>query len=110
MMEELHVWAEFVRVRLDAGKDETAIVPEFEAWLTDRLLAKGVGAEDFESYETALPFAMNVTGREGPALLEGPSLRGSASVAIVDGTSRARGTSRTKDRTGSSGGPAAPEA
>src|ERR1035437_9104879 len=62
MMEELHVWAGFVRVRLDAGKDEPAIVPEFEAWLTDRLLAKGVGAERLEAYKTALPFAMNVTG------------------------------------------------
>ena len=62
MMEELHVWAGFVRVRLDAGKDEPAIVPEFEAWLTDRLLAKGVGAEGLEAYKTALPFAMNVTG------------------------------------------------
>jgi hypothetical protein len=49
-------------MRLDAGKDEPAIVPEFEAWLTDRLLAKGVGAEGLEAYKTALPFAMNVTG------------------------------------------------
>ena len=62
MMEELHTWAGFVRSGLDAGKDEPAIVPEFDAWLTDRLLAKGVGAAGLDAYKTALPFAMNVTG------------------------------------------------
>jgi len=62
MMEELHVWAGFIRARLDEGNEEPAIVPLFEAWLTDRLLAKGVGAEGLEAYRTALPFAMNVTG------------------------------------------------
>ena len=62
MMEELHAWAGFVRARLDEGEDEPAIVPLFEAWLTDRLLANGVGADGLEAYRTALPFAMNVTG------------------------------------------------
>jgi glyoxylase-like metal-dependent hydrolase (beta-lactamase superfamily II) len=62
MMAELHAWAAFVRARLDEGKDEPAIVPEFEAWLTDRLLAKGLDADGLEDYKTALPFAMNVTG------------------------------------------------
>ena len=62
MMEELQVWAGFIRARLGEGKEEPAIVPEFEAWLTDRLTGKGVGAEDLEAYKTALPFAMNVTG------------------------------------------------
>ena len=62
MMEELHAWAGFIRARLDEGKDEPAIVPIFEAWLTDRLLATGVGAGGLEAYKTALPFAMNVTG------------------------------------------------
>jgi glyoxylase-like metal-dependent hydrolase (beta-lactamase superfamily II) len=62
MMEELQEWAGFVRARLDEGKEEPAIVPEFEAWLTERLLGKGVGADGLEAYRTALPFAMNVTG------------------------------------------------
>ncbi len=62
MLEELHVWAEFVRVRLAEGKDEPRIVPEFEAWLSARLLAAGVGDSGLEAYRTALPFAMNVTG------------------------------------------------
>lgn len=62
MFEELRAWAAFIRARLGEGKDEPAIVPEFEAWLTDRLLAKGVGADGLEAYRTALPFAMNVTG------------------------------------------------
>ena len=62
MMEELHAWAGFIRARLDEGNEEPAIVPKFEAWLTSRLLAKGVGADGLEAYKTALPFAMNVTG------------------------------------------------
>ena len=62
MFEELQAWAAFVRARLDEGKDEARIVPEFEAWLTERLFAKGVSRDDFEAYRTALPFAMNVTG------------------------------------------------
>lgn len=62
MMEELHSWAAFVRARLDEGRDEAAIVPLFETWLTDRLTAKGVGPELLKAYKTALPFAMNVTG------------------------------------------------
>jgi hypothetical protein len=62
MMEELQEWAGFIRARLGEGKEEPAIVPEFEAWLTDRLLGKGVGPEGLEAYKTALPFAMNVTG------------------------------------------------
>ncbi len=62
MLDELHVWATFVKARLDEGKDEAAIVPLFEAWLTERLIARGVGPEMLEAYRTALPFAMNVTG------------------------------------------------
>ena len=62
MMEELHVWAAFIRARLDEGLDEPAIVPLFEAWLTERLLRAGVDAEGLEAYRTALHFAMNVTG------------------------------------------------
>ena len=62
MFGELQAWAAFVRARLGEGKEEPAIVPEFEAWLTDRLLAQGVGADGLEAYRTALPFAMNVTG------------------------------------------------
>jgi glyoxylase-like metal-dependent hydrolase (beta-lactamase superfamily II) len=62
MWDELQAWAAFVRARLDEGKDEAAIVPLFETWLTERLRSKGVGAGMFEAYRTALPFAMNVTG------------------------------------------------
>jgi glyoxylase-like metal-dependent hydrolase (beta-lactamase superfamily II) len=62
MFDELQAWAAFVRDRLREGKDEPRIVPEFEAWLTDRLVAKGVGPASLEAYRTALPFAMNVTG------------------------------------------------
>jgi glyoxylase-like metal-dependent hydrolase (beta-lactamase superfamily II) len=59
---ELAAWAEFVRAGLAEGKDEAALVPEFEAWATERLIAAGVGREGREAYRIALPFAMNVTG------------------------------------------------
>jgi glyoxylase-like metal-dependent hydrolase (beta-lactamase superfamily II) len=62
LQEELRVWAGWIRARLGEGKDEAAIVPEFEAWLSDRLLGKGTGEAGLEAYRTALPFAMNVTG------------------------------------------------
>ena len=60
--EELLAWAGFVREGLEAGKDEAAIVPEFEAWAAARLAAAGVDAEGLDAYRVALPFAMNVTG------------------------------------------------
>jgi glyoxylase-like metal-dependent hydrolase (beta-lactamase superfamily II) len=62
MLEELDGWATFVKARMDEGRDEAGIVPLFEAWLTERLLAKGVSPGMLEAYRTALPFAMNVTG------------------------------------------------
>jgi glyoxylase-like metal-dependent hydrolase (beta-lactamase superfamily II) len=62
MLEELDVWAGFVRARLEEGKDEPAIVPLFEDWLSDRLLSGGMDPGMLQAYKTALPFAMNVTG------------------------------------------------
>lgn len=59
---ELHAWAGWVRERLAEGKDETAIVPLFEEWLVERLLARGVAPGAVAAYRIALPFAMNVTG------------------------------------------------
>ena len=60
--EELSAWVGWVKERMDEGKDEAAIVPEFEEWVAGRLLAKGVSPEGVEAYRHALPFAMNVTG------------------------------------------------
>jgi glyoxylase-like metal-dependent hydrolase (beta-lactamase superfamily II) len=62
LSDELEAWASWVKARLDEGKDEPAIVPEFEAWLGARLLAAGVTPEEVAAYRVALPFAMNVTG------------------------------------------------
>jgi glyoxylase-like metal-dependent hydrolase (beta-lactamase superfamily II) len=62
MWEELQAWAGFVRDHLAEGRDEAAIVPLFEEWLSERLLAGGMSRERLECYRTALPFAMNVTG------------------------------------------------
>jgi glyoxylase-like metal-dependent hydrolase (beta-lactamase superfamily II) len=59
---ELAAWAEFIRAGLSQGKDEAALVPEFEAWATQRLVDAGVGEAGLAAYRTALPFAMNVTG------------------------------------------------
>jgi glyoxylase-like metal-dependent hydrolase (beta-lactamase superfamily II) len=60
--EELSAWAGWVKARMEEGKDEPAIVPEFDAWVAGRLLGKGVSPEGVEAYRHALPFAMNVTG------------------------------------------------
>jgi glyoxylase-like metal-dependent hydrolase (beta-lactamase superfamily II) len=62
MMEELDAWAGFVRDHLAEGKDEAAIVPLFEAWLTERLVGGGMDAGMLEAYRTALFFPMNATG------------------------------------------------
>jgi glyoxylase-like metal-dependent hydrolase (beta-lactamase superfamily II) len=59
---ELAAWAGFVREGLEAGKDEAAIVTEFEAWAAARLVAAGVDEAGLDAYLVALPFAMNVTG------------------------------------------------
>ncbi len=59
---ELSAWAGWVKSRMDEGKDEAAIVPEFVAWLTGRLRDAGVSEEGLVEYGYALPFAMNVTG------------------------------------------------
>ncbi len=59
---ELEAWADWFRPLLSAGKDEEAIVPEFEKWLEGRLRAKGIGEEGLAAYRFVLPFAMNVTG------------------------------------------------
>jgi glyoxylase-like metal-dependent hydrolase (beta-lactamase superfamily II) len=59
---ELASWAGWVKARIDEGKDEAAIVPEFEAWLAERLREAGVSEEGLVEYGYALPFAMNVTG------------------------------------------------
>lgn len=62
LSDELEAWAAWVKGRLDEGKDEAAIVLEFEAWLEARLLAAGVTPAGIDAYRVALPFAMNVTG------------------------------------------------
>jgi len=59
---QLHAWAGWIKDRLDEGKDEAAIVPEFVAWADGRLAAGGVPEADAARYRVALPFAMNVTG------------------------------------------------
>ena len=60
--DELQAWAGWIKDRLDEGKDEEAIVPEFETWADGRLVAAGVSEADAARYRVALPFAMNVTG------------------------------------------------
>ncbi len=59
---ELVAWAGWVKARMEEGKAEPEIVPEFEAWLAARLLSAGLTEAQVEAYRHALPFAMNVTG------------------------------------------------
>ena len=59
---ELLAWAGFIRAGLESGKDESALMPEFDAWATARLVAAGVDDSGREAYRVALPFPMNVSG------------------------------------------------
>ncbi len=62
LSDELEAWAGWVKDRLDEGKDEAAIVPEFERWVEGRLAGAGVTPPGIAAYRAALPIAMNVTG------------------------------------------------
>jgi glyoxylase-like metal-dependent hydrolase (beta-lactamase superfamily II) len=58
----LVTWAEWMKQRLLEGKSETEIVPEFEKFTVQELLADGTGTEDLPTYEQADPASMSVAG------------------------------------------------
>jgi hypothetical protein len=55
-------WADWMRRRLLEGKSETEIIPEFERFTVQELLADGTPNEDLPTYEKADPASMSVAG------------------------------------------------
>ena len=58
----LFSWADWMKRRLLEGKSEAEIVPEFEKFTVQELLAEGTPNEDLETYEQADPASMSVAG------------------------------------------------
>ena len=58
----LFSWADWMKRRLLEGKSETEIIPEFEKFTVNELLADGTRNEDLATYEQADPASMSVTG------------------------------------------------
>jgi glyoxylase-like metal-dependent hydrolase (beta-lactamase superfamily II) len=55
-------WANWVKQRLLEGKSEAEIIPEFEEFAKEELLAGGAPPEDVDTYEQADPASMSVAG------------------------------------------------
>ncbi len=58
----LFSWANWMKQRLLEGRSETEIIPEFEKFTVQELLAEGTPSEDLATYEQADPAAMSVAG------------------------------------------------
>ena len=58
----LFSWADWMKRRLLEGKSETEIIPEFERFTVQELLADGTPKEDLVTYEQADPASMSVAG------------------------------------------------
>jgi glyoxylase-like metal-dependent hydrolase (beta-lactamase superfamily II) len=58
----LFSWADWIKQRLLEGKSETEIIPEFERFTVQELLADGTPNEDLATYEQADPASMSVAG------------------------------------------------
>lgn len=58
----LFSWADWMKRRLLEGKSETEIIPEFEKFTVNELLANGTRNEDLATYEQADPASMSVAG------------------------------------------------
>lgn len=58
----LFSWADWMKQRLLEGKSETEIVPEFESFTEQELLADGTPSKDLLTYEQADPASMSVAG------------------------------------------------
>jgi glyoxylase-like metal-dependent hydrolase (beta-lactamase superfamily II) len=55
-------WADWMRERLREGKSEIEIIPEFERFTVQQLLADGTPKGDLPTYEKADPASMSVAG------------------------------------------------
>jgi glyoxylase-like metal-dependent hydrolase (beta-lactamase superfamily II) len=58
----LFSWADWMKHRLLEGKSETEIIPEFEKFTVEELLAGGTPNEELATYERADPASMSVAG------------------------------------------------
>jgi glyoxylase-like metal-dependent hydrolase (beta-lactamase superfamily II) len=58
----LFSWADWMKERLREGKSEKEIIPEFERFTAQQLLAAGTPKEDLATYEQADPASMSVAG------------------------------------------------
>jgi len=58
----LFSWADWMKQRLLEGQSETEIIPKFEKFIVQELLADGTPNEDLATYEQADPAAMSVAG------------------------------------------------
>jgi glyoxylase-like metal-dependent hydrolase (beta-lactamase superfamily II) len=58
----LFSWADWMKERLLEGKSETEIIPEFEKFTVQELLADGTPHEELATYERADPASMSVAG------------------------------------------------
>ena len=58
----LFSWADWMKERLLEGKSEKEIIPEFERFTAQQLLAAGTPKEDLATYEQADPASMSVAG------------------------------------------------
>jgi glyoxylase-like metal-dependent hydrolase (beta-lactamase superfamily II) len=55
-------WSDWIKQRLNEGKSEREIIPEFELFVERELLAGGATEEEVEIYEQADPASMSVAG------------------------------------------------
>jgi glyoxylase-like metal-dependent hydrolase (beta-lactamase superfamily II) len=58
----LFAWADWMKRRLLEGKSESQIIPEFEDFTVQELLAGGAPSRDLTTYEQADPASMSVAG------------------------------------------------
>jgi glyoxylase-like metal-dependent hydrolase (beta-lactamase superfamily II) len=58
----LATWADWIKQRLNEGKSEREIIPEFELFVQRELLAGGAAEEELAIYEKADPASMGVAG------------------------------------------------
>lgn len=60
--ERLFNWADWIRQRMLEGKSEAEMIPEFEQFTVEQLLAYGTPKELLATYEQADPASMSVAG------------------------------------------------
>lgn len=62
LKEELHAWANWIKPHYLNGNSPEKITPEFQAFVQNRLLERGVSESGLQQYEAANPSWMSVAG------------------------------------------------